>query len=373
MKEGLEVRIKLCVRFLVILMLVALVLTGCTKGKGIAQTEEDGTKQQVATSNVKGSHVKRVKIYTAGFTYIRDILGAYESRYPDVIVETIEIFEYKEYQERIKKDLLVGHGPDVIIFESSTFPNIEKVAETGVFYDMKELFQQDSEMDLSEFNESVLSSGQFDGKQLFIPINYTVPMLMTTKEIQEDYDFRLTDIKSMEDLLLIMEKIKLENPEVTLLGPERLITSFFLDKDLAFYDLKTKGANIRTTEFSQAIEEYIQLKRYSDKERTSYDQEKIYNGLFNKEMIFYNSEYGKVLNYMELDAYLKTKGQKGIDFIPFPQPEGTSNRIATPFMCMGINNNSKNKEEAYNFIKMATNSITVCPLYQSTRWLLRAN
>lgn len=143
-------------RYLVIVVLVILLLTGCTREEATTKTEEVVAGQQRSTSDVK-----RLKIYTTGFSYIRDILGAYENRYHDVIVETIEIPEYDDYQQRLKKDLLVGHGPDVIIFESTTFPNIEKVAETDVFYDMNNYLLQDSESNLDEFNQPVLESGQF--------------------------------------------------------------------------------------------------------------------------------------------------------------------------------------------------------------------
>lgn len=142
---------------------------------------------------------------------------------------------------------------------------VEAKAEvsSGAFYDMNNFLLEDNEFNLAEMNGPVFEKGQFKDQQFFIPINYVTPLLITTKAIQEEYNFKLTDITSMEELESLMEGVQLENQEMTMLAPERFVVTFFMDRGLKFYDLDNKQVNLRTPEFKEAVEDYIKFKEFA--------------------------------------------------------------------------------------------------------------
>ena len=124
--------------------------------------------------------------------YVADFLGSavrrFETLYPDVEVEVRDFGDSSDkqneenYLEVLKNELAAGAGPDLILFTNDEFEDVEKTAESGAFQDLSGYIAGDADFNLDDYNTAVLNAGVFDGQRLFVPISYTVDIMLTTQE-----------------------------------------------------------------------------------------------------------------------------------------------------------------------------------------------
>lgn len=327
---------------MLIFFILSLVLSGCTE-KQFIQTDKEEEQGKLL-------------IYTRKYDeYMNEIIAAYERKYNDVDVEKVIFEDYQSYKDTLVKDIMVGEGPDVILFDGWVFNNIVKTMDTGAFYDLNEFITSDENFDLDELSEPVLSCGQYEQKQYFIPINYFIPMLITTKGIKEEFGFEYDKKATIDDLLGIMRDINVERDDIQVLSSRPFIQDIFNGRGKELYDLNTKQVTMDRKDIKNTIEEYLALDNYVDGEMYSYDFMKSADDLSNKELVFFNPYRYNVSDLMFLNSYIMARNERKIELYSFPKAEQGSGLVATPRECIAINSRTKMKQEAYNFIKMAIN------------------
>lgn len=339
------------------IMIVVLSVIGCSKQQKV------GMNKAAETSELSGSN--HLKVYLSkGDGYLKDVINDYETRYSEVEVERVIIEKDQEYNETLIKDLMTGKGPDVISFNSGTFDNIAKVMDTGVFSDLNELFNQDRDIDMSQLSKPILEFGQYKEKQLFIPINYSVPLFMTTEKNMADYKEQFTDETTLRQFLSLMERIRRQEEDITILDSEPFAIEAFGSQGIRVYDFKTNEVNFQHSNYKSVMEEYFKICEYANKERPYWDEETEIAKLQSKECIFLYNSIPRISQLMLYESYLKEFGEDGILFNTYPRAEGNDKLAAIPLECMAINSQSSDKENAYNLIKLA-----ISPYYQQNNKL----
>lgn len=219
---------------------------------------------------------------------------------------------------------------------------------------LNELFNQDRDIDMSQLSKPILEFGQYKEKQLFIPINYRVPLFMTTEKSMADYKEQFTDETTLRQFLSLMERIRRQEEDITILDSEP-----FASQDIRVYDFKTNEVNFQHSNYKSVMEEYFKICEYADKERPNWNEDTVIAKLQSKECIFVYNSFSNISQLMLYESYLKEFGEDGILFNSYPRAEGNDKLAAIPLECMAINSQSSDKENAYNLIKLA-----ISPYYQ---------
>ena len=108
-------------------------------------------------------------------------VSVFRERYPDVDL-VWEQYDQDEYKLLLQTELAAGRGPDIIYGKPNDLPDIYKTMKTKIFEDLAPWLANDENLDLSVFQNSVLSGGQMDGKQYILPVKVQLPVYLTTEE-----------------------------------------------------------------------------------------------------------------------------------------------------------------------------------------------
>jgi ABC-type glycerol-3-phosphate transport system substrate-binding protein len=87
---------------------------------------------------------------------------------------------------RLNNDILSGNIPDILLLETSM--PYDSYAAKGVFWDLNKSIEKDDEISREDFNESILSLLETDGKLYSIPKEFAISGLMGKASIFGDTD-----------------------------------------------------------------------------------------------------------------------------------------------------------------------------------------
>lgn len=107
----------------------------------------------------------------------------------DMKIELIEFENYRTMSERLNIEVMTGGGPD--LFSNYMDLPFEKMIQSGAFYDLNELIENDpseDKLNLSLYNQAVMDAGVYDGKRYFIPAFYRVNTLICERKVLEKYN-----------------------------------------------------------------------------------------------------------------------------------------------------------------------------------------
>jgi len=134
-------------------------------------------------------------------------LNIFETKYPDVEIE-IRDFDggWGAYKETLKTELAAGKGPDLIFGTDFDYPDIYKSMDSGVFLDLNPLIDSDDEFNLDDYVKVALDAGVYKGKRYVMPVEYYVPILLTTKEILDAESITPSDLATFDGFIGTVNK-----------------------------------------------------------------------------------------------------------------------------------------------------------------------
>ena len=273
----------------------------------------------------------------------------YLEKYKDKVTLDLKEFttdQWKEYNNKITTELLAGEGPDIIVVNNNTFPNITKVMSTNVLCDLDELIKDDKEFKLTDYNEKVLEAGVYNGKRFFIPACYNIPAFYTTNEIVEKNNIKIDENNWTWDSLAKMArdfKSEKNNKSKSLFKDLNFSTIIASTGDY-FFDLKNKKARFESKEFIKLLNDYKDINSVTSKDFNYYDEDCVFSSI-------YCESPPRLQNLNAINNYYH-KNDSSLKLYPFPSIDGKSGAVAIPQYSFAINSNCKNKKEAFNFLKI---------------------
>lgn len=166
------------------ILFAGVVLTGC--GKTIKQKNDS------------------LHIYASGSDVIMDYaVKEFQRRYPDIVVEYAgrkiieDAEEFYGYNQQLSAQLMSGSGADVFFIQD--YQDIDKLIQAGVFADLSEIYDNSVVFQDADFREDIMNADVFDGKRYFLPMEYRLPMMISTREILDETGFHIencTDFNS---------------------------------------------------------------------------------------------------------------------------------------------------------------------------------
>ncbi len=331
-------------RKMTLLILAALLLVSFT---ACDSKEKKGVDNKKSTSNLK--------IYYMDYDMkIQNALSKFSEKYKDVNVDGNIFHNNDDYKTKVTMDILSGEGPDVIFLRPGWFESVNKFSSSGALCDLNEFIKKDEDFKMSDYNENILNSFEKDGKRLIIPLNYTANMLITSKEALQRNNIKI-DLSnwSYNGLLQVARKFQEENRDKNkyLFDDGFSISRLIKGSGILFVDFKNKKSMFNSKDFIEILETY----------------KGIYPAICTDEAV----KGVSIDNCLKNDAYIMTVDSKTslysissnyslyksigeeMELYPFPAlKEGNSSPVFYSDYAVGINSQSKNKEAAYDFIKI---------------------
>ena len=117
----------------------------------------------------------------------------FQRRYPEISVEyegrkiIEDTDEHYGYNQQLSAQLMSGSGADIFFLQD--YWDIDKLVQAGAFADLNEIYENSAVFHDDDFAGNIMDAGVFDGKRYFLPMEYRLPMLISTREILEEAGF----------------------------------------------------------------------------------------------------------------------------------------------------------------------------------------
>ena len=294
----------------------------------------------------------------------------FAEKYPEVEIEH-RVFEneqgYREYHEKLRTEIIVGSGPDLIvsksadfvysaegIYKSDDFQDIYKTMGTGVFADLNVYIENDVEFDLTRYNEKVLECGIYNGKRYILPISYILPVMFTAQEILDEeninYDINTYD-GFMKAVTSYNDKYGADSDKNVFKAYEYNFpdsTLFFYWSGIDFVDYKSNKVALDNPRLKDVVD--LVKRVYGEKYTQNFItiEDFLINLLKEKKLLFFLRPKATILWEFAMDWV------NFADFKPvcFNYPNVNNGVTAFVDLFAAIPNSSKNQVNAYNLLKI---------------------
>ncbi len=243
-------------------------------------------------------------------TEIMEAIVRFNKNSEDYRIQVIDYFDEENYEEawnEFNQAVLEENFADIV---NVSWSNYKMMAEKGLYADLNEFMNADSDINREDYFENILSSYEVNGKLYAMPVSFSVMTLAGKETIWGDKnEITLKDVTSVMD----------ELPE-----------------DVAIMD------NLSRSEF---IEILNLAKKFPEKsEEYGLNGEKVDN--FRKDKILL---YGCEL--CDIGEYQMTKTILGEKMVALGYPGANGGLIQNSDSLFAIAENSPNKEAAWEFVK----------------------
>lgn len=326
-------------RVILLILLFSALLSGC---KTTIQKEETAVAEPT----------DELIIYIPPYSdyWLNPIISRFEFLY-GIEVTTVDFSDSVEtYRDTISAELMSGEGTD-IIFPAAMSMNIQKAMENEVFMDLQPYLDQDTTFNKKDYLIETFETGKLDDKQYVVPFAYSFYQYISSEVKLKDLGF---DWNDAQDITSFLEQISELIPEAQknatfkqMMSSQNFWCFFFEQSGIEFINYDTneicKDEEL-IKEFFEAYKKYFYLDYNSDGIIYS-------DGIGYKHMLcdeFYFDDAFALRNIISLASYLKTYG--GYEMSSLKGMDGNTRAFIQ--MSAAVRANSKNKLNAYNFIRL---------------------
>ena len=173
-----------------LLCFIAVLLSGCT--------QEEGPSTSAPASSGDKAVTLRVVIEDSLYNYVQTMQRSFSlaNENVEIVIERIPEKEGREeILRRLRTELMVGEGPDVLLlpvlptgFKYSAeyfeplIPDVQMGMRNGLFLDISTYYDADAELDKSALNQDIMDAGLLDGARYVLPLCYNLPVAYVAKE-----------------------------------------------------------------------------------------------------------------------------------------------------------------------------------------------
>lgn len=326
-----------------VVLAVGLLLVGCKSEVAQLNTERliyagDSTKYDISEyTNVLSTFQKEhTAVKTSFYTLAAD-----------------DTLDESAVQAALKTALAGGDGPDVIV-DTCWAQDLEKLAGSGVFYDMDLLLEKDASFTLDEeYQKAVIDRGIFDGKRVIMPLFFRVNTFGSTQQLLAKSGFEGLHSYTAEEFCSHAKAFLQENPEMALFNNtgvqyRTIVQSFFAD-----LNVKT----LQSETFREVLEVCLRnTERQKDLGIDAADLFRPYFALESGRYLFYCNDSNQALQ--DLGTF-QSLGRA--TYFTLKNEQGNLNGGIVYFAA--INVQSENLQNAWDFVKLLLTNYQDIPRY----------
>lgn len=256
-----------------------------------------------------------------------------------------------EYRDKRVTSILAWEGPDIILDSMSSFLSFSKVVESNVLCDLNQYIIMDKDLKLSDFYTKVLDMGVINSKRYYIPLNFQIPMLWSSKSLLENNNIEIDDsVWTFEDLMKIKEKFITDKNAQQYL----FVTDFYTilqsnwDK---YIDITEKKVKFNSDAFIHLLEDYKAIHPYILDYYKLKGPELFIEYMKNNSLLFSFENLAPKsvwINNTAANKVLKSQ----LELFLYPGIDGNNHPIGFAGEFISITNSCKNKKDASQFIKL---------------------
>lgn len=336
MKIKKNIIIKLCIWTGLIVCLLLFIYQQAVKEKVLEVGIIAGSNWDVANAN--------------SYVIIDKAVEKFEATHPGVKIHYYSGIRKESYSEWFSRQLLRGKEPDVFMVLGQDF---NQFAEIGVMKDLGPFIQKDTSFHPEDYYTTTFQAGQYQGKQYALPYE-TVPTLMfVNKTLLEREGLSMPDNDwTWDDLYAISERVTKDTDGDGILDQFGIYNYSWLDavysNGATLFDENGKTAYFNDPHVAEAIRYVKKIEDLNQNQKVTKDDFDAGNVAF---MPLLFAEYRTYKTYpYKIKKYTKFQW----DCITLPAGENGNNTSEVNTLLIGISNNTREEQLAWEFLKLLT-------------------
>ena len=286
-----------------------------------------------------------------GYVIIDKAIKKFEKLHPEIKIHYYSGIPKDDYEEWLARKILKGDAPDVFMILSEDF---SRMVSLGFLENLDKEIQEDKSVEIRDYYETSLEAGKIDDRQYALPYE-TVPTLMfVNKTLLEKEGVPVPDADwSWDDLYRICKKVTKDLDGDGRLDQFGTYNYGWLEalysNDGKIFDPQGKKCYLT----SERTEESV---RFIQRINELYQGEKVTRETFDAgNVAFMPLSFAEYRTYKTYPYKIKKYSDFQWDCITLPAGSMGDNISRVDSLLIGISSESRQKDMAWEFLKMLTN------------------
>lgn len=286
-----------------------------------------------------------------GYVIIDKAIKKFEKLHPEIKIHYYSGIPKDDYEEWLARKILKGDAPDVFMILSENFSHMVSL---GLLENLDKEIQEDKSVEIRDYYETSLEAGKIDDRQYALPYE-TVPTLMfVNKTLLEKEGIPVPDADwSWDDLYRICKKVTKDLDGDGRLDQFGTYNYGWLEalysNDGKIFDPQGKKCYLT----SERTEESV---RFIQRINELYQGEKVTRETFDAgNVAFMPLSFAEYRKYKTYPYKIKKYSDFQWDCITLPAGSMGDNISRVDSLLIGISSESRQKDMAWEFLKMLTN------------------
>ncbi len=329
----------------------------------IVDNAQGGYRGGVSFSRLKkrdASEFANQQIITIGMLYndglVTSKISEFNKANKDYRIRTVDYSQYdneeNEYTgavQQLNQDLISGKAPDIICASGNL--NMQSLASKGVFADLYEFIDKDSELNRESFVPNILNLSEYDGKLVLVPTSFSMQALAgKTKYVGEKQNW------TVDDMISAYENRLKEDMGFSISDYK---TNMFY---MAFYSNLNSHVDYKNKTFTYDKAELVKLLEFVNQfedepdwndEAVTLEQQSEWDdyqtSMIKDKYLIYDAGIYDFRSYHEILA--GTFANEPVTFVGYPSSDGSGIKLSFNSASFSVVSNSANKDACWSFIR----------------------
>lgn len=219
------------IAFLMVLLMVAAVFSGCRQGRSATDKEADELEKELKTENLQPVTLT-FYFPGEGDSHISKVLEEIERRTRDTLKIKLDFkwvpsVSYKDY---LFSAIDSGSACDAFYFSDTGDISFRELAKNNIPLDITNLFPEKAPLLYKQYTEEELKAASLDGKLIAVPGRFPESTRLCAI-VREDFmeKYGIPAIKNFEGLEQYMKTVKEKEPGISPFSPTILMPEMYAD------------------------------------------------------------------------------------------------------------------------------------------------
>ena len=304
------------------------------------------------------SELENTKVITLGVMYddweVNEKVSAFNKAHDDVRIKVEDYSKYNKYDEengntitsglgQLKKDIVSGKAPDIIVSENTSLA--KSLQNKGLFVDLYEFLEKDSELKKDDIMPNILKAGESNGKLYSLAPSFNIETYIAKKKFVDTPDW------NFDQMIETYNKLP-EGMKLTPIDCKEQIFSMIILTLGDCIDYEKGTCNFDTPEFNKLID--FCDKFPSQEDVINWEDEDSYSELMADDNYINDKVLLSELYLYDFSDYIQeTKGvfnNEPLTFVGFPSSNGQGGLLSMR-QNFSILSDASDKDLCWNFIK----------------------